>query len=117
MPQKTLGILQKINPVFAKTKNSGYHRPFSQIPSTGQPLNINLITNLPFEWFLESLKSDLKGSVPNISISQQTYATRAQARVLYLNILKCFTTRLDGIQRLIIVRLVIMKRSFIKIIS
>jgi hypothetical protein len=34
----------------------------------------------PLSRFLESLKSDLKGSVPNISISQQTYATRAQAR-------------------------------------
>ncbi|CAC9443988.1 hypothetical protein [uncultured Gammaproteobacteria bacterium] len=38
-------------------------------------------------------------------------------RVLYLNILKCFTTRLDSIQRLVIVQLVIMKRSFIKTIS
>ena len=37
-------------------------------------------------------------------------------KVLYLNMLKCFTTRLNGIQRLVIVRHVIMKGSFIKII-
>ena len=65
--------------------------------------------NAVAESFFNTLKTEF--------ISQQTMLQEHKQRVLYLNILKYFTTRLDGIQRLVIVRLVVMKRSFIKIIS
>jgi hypothetical protein len=69
----------------------------------------NLFHSAVAESFFNTLKTEF--------ISQQTMLQEHKQRVLYLNILKYFTTRLDGIQRLVIVRLVIMKRSFIKIIS
>ncbi|CAC9437238.1 hypothetical protein [uncultured Gammaproteobacteria bacterium] len=49
-------------------------------------------------------------------LSLQAHPTKPENKLkaVYLNILKCFTTRLDGIQPLVIVHPVNMKKGFIK---
>ncbi len=65
---------------------------------------------------MQLLRASLTHSKPSQSINKPTKPERKQ-QVQSLNILKCFTTRLDDIQRLVIIHPVIMNKRFIRRIT
>ena len=95
MPQKNLRYFTKNKPSFCQNKKIvAITSHFLKFQAQAAIKILISSPTCPLSRFLESLKSDLKGSVPNISISQQTYATRAQARSAIFEYIEVFYNKI-----------------------